>query len=739
MVRTPDMVAEVTAGSGRVLIVSNRLPVSVSRENGALEIRPSAGGLATGLGGVHAGSGSVWLGWSGAATGELSAEEEHLLESRCRELNLVPVPLSADEVDRYYERFCNGVLWPALHYMINQLPLEVPDFDLYEQVNRRFAEAAVATYRPGDLIWVHDYQLMLVPQMIRERIPQARIGFFLHIPFPASDVFRILPFRERLLAGMLGADLVGFHTAAYMRHFAAAALRILGVAIDVDRMRWEQRVVRAGVFPMGVDAADFARLSESEVVTTKVAELRSESPGSPLLMVGLDRLDYTKGIPRRLLAYEHLLRQHPELRGRVRLVQVAVPSRTKVDRYQEFRSQVDTLIGRIHGQFATPSWVPVHYLYRGLPREDVVALYRAATVMLVTPIRDGMNLVAKEFVASRTDEGGVLVLSEMAGAANELAEAVHVNPYDVPGSAEAYYRALTMPEDERHTRMRALRRRVFSYDVQRWSQAFLQRLVDPGPGNSANRHPSPVAELQQLVEDARAAPFLVLLVDYDGTLVPFAATPELARPDREALHLLERLAARPSTEVHVVSGRPRGTLDRWLGTMPVTLHAEHGFWSRAPGEPGRALEAPKLAWHDQVFGILREYADRTPGSLVEEKPAGLAWHYRAADPEYGAAQANELRLHLTEILGNTPVEVLVGEKVIELRAHGVNKGRIVPPILERHPGALLVAFGDDQTDEDLFAALPPGAKAVHVGPGESQAAMRVASVREVRALLRGLL
>jgi trehalose 6-phosphate synthase/phosphatase len=721
----------------RLLIVSNRLPVSVSRDKDQLSIHPSTGGLATGLGGVHASSGGVWLGWSGAVEGELAPDQEKQLAKRCQELSLVPVPLTGDEVERYYERYCNGVLWPALHYMINQLPLEVPDFDLYEKINRRFAEATVAQYRPGDLIWVHDYQLMLVPQMIRERLPEARIGFFLHIPFPASDVFRILPFRERLLAGMLGADLVGFHTAAYMRHFAAAALRILGVAIDVDRMRWEHRTVRAGVFPMGVDAGDFARLSDSPAVAAKVAEMRDGSHAGPSLLVGMDRLDYTKGIPRRLLAYEHLLRQHPELRGRVRLVQVAVPSRTNVDRYQEFRSQVDTLIGRIHGQFATPSWVPVHYMYRGLPRDEVVALYRAADVMLVTPIRDGMNLVAKEFVAARTDEGGVLVLSEMAGAASELAEAVHVNPYDVPGSADAYYRALTMPEDERHTRMRALRRRVFAYDVHRWAQAFLQRLVEPEP--SSGRDPSPVAHLHALVDEAGAASYLVLLIDYDGTLVPFAATPELARPDREALHLLERLAARPRTEVHVVSGRPRGTLERWLGAVRVTLHAEHGFWSRAPGEVGRALEAPKLAWHDQVFGILREYADRTPGSLVEEKPAGLAWHYRAADPEYGAAQANELRLHLTEVLGNTPVEVLVGEKVIELRAHGVNKGRIVPPILERHPDALLVAFGDDQTDEDLFAALPPGARAIHVGPGETRAPLRVASVREVRALLRGLL
>jgi trehalose 6-phosphate synthase/phosphatase len=714
---------------GRLLIVSNRLPVTVTRDNGALRISRSSGGLATGLGGVHAGGESLWLGWAGAPSGELSTDEQRELEKSCREMSLVPIPLSADEVERYYEQFCNGVLWPALHYLIGQMPLEVTDYDLYDRVNRRFAEAVVAHYRPGDLIWVHDYQLMLVPQMIRERLPEARIGFFLHIPFPASDVFRILPARERLLCGMLGADLVGFHTAGYMRHFAAATLRILGVSIVVDRMRWEGRVVRLGVFPMGVDAAGLAELSESESVRAQVAALRG-GPDGPLLLVGLDRLDYTKGIPRRLLAYECLLRQHPDLRGRVRLIQVAVPSRSNVERYQEFRSQVDTLIGRIHGQFATPSWVPVHYIYRGLPLDEVVALYRAADVMLVTPIRDGMNLVSKEFVASRPDEGGVLVLSELAGAASELAEAVHVNPYDVTGSAEAYHRALTMSQDERHIRMRALRRRVCSYDVQRWTRAYLQRLVESGNGTTTSRDLSPVADLDKLVEEAKAAPFLVLLIDYGGTLVPLAATPDLTRPDLEVLHLLERLAVRPSTEVHVVSGRPRATLEHWLGSLPLHLHAEHGFWSHAPGEPGRALDSTRPAWLEQVLAILHEYADRTPGSLVEEKPAGVSWHYRAADAEYGAVQANELRLHLSEILGNTPAEVLAGDKVIELRAHGVNKGRIVPPIVERHPGAFFLAFGDDQSDEDIC---------IRVGPGETIAALRVASVRDVRAVLRRLL
>jgi trehalose 6-phosphate synthase/phosphatase len=719
----------------RVLMVSNRLPISVSREGGELRVERSPGGLATGLGGVHARSGGLWIGWPGHAE-ELTSDEERILAERYAELAVVPVSLSREEVQRYYEDFCNGVLWPLLHYLLGPLPLEDIDFEIYERVNQRFADAVIAHHRPGDLVWVQDYQLMLVPQMIRSRVPDARIGYFLHIPFPSSDVFRTLPFRDRLLEGLLGADLIGFHTAAYMRHFASSALRTLGVATEVDTLRWDHRTVKLGVFPMGVDAPGLAEMADSPQVRRKVQAIRGHADSQ--ILVGIDRLDYTKGIPRRLMAYERLLRDHPELRERVRLVQVAVPSRTNVEVYAEYRAQVDALIGRIHGQYATPSWVPVHYMFRALPPEDVVALYRAADAMLVTPIRDGMNLVAKEFPAARTDEDGVLVLSEFAGAASELAEALHVNPYDVERTADVFHRALTMGEDERRTRMQALRRRVFAYDVHRWARAFLEKLESAERIRRSRPGPSTRATLEEAEEKMRRAEHLVLLLDYDGTLVPFAATPDLARPDAELRALLASLARRPRTEVHVVSGRSRDNLVAWLGKLDVTLHGEHGLWSRAPGAEPHTLELPAPTWREPVVAILRDYADRTPGSLLEEKPVGLAWHYRATDPEFGLLQANELRLHLQELLSNTPVEILSGDRVIEVRAQGVHKGRVVPPIVTRAPGALLAAFGDDRTDEDLFGALPPGAISVHVGAGDSRAALRVGRVADVRALLRRL-
>jgi trehalose 6-phosphate synthase/phosphatase len=723
----------------RLLIVSNRLPVKLRRARRGASLIPSPGGLTTGLAGPHAASDGLWIGWPGELEG-LSPEVREDVARQLRERRFVSVELSPELIERYYEGYANGVLWPTFHYVPGQAPLEANEWGAYEEANQRFADAVAEHHRPGDLVWVHDYQLMRVPALLRQRIPDARIGFFLHIPFPSSEMFRTLPERERLLEGVLGADLVGFHTASYLRHFGTSLLRLLGVTTEVSWVRWQSRDVRLGVFPMGIDAGGFAQDAARPEVEAEVRKLRGD--GSTQLLLGVDRLDYTKGIPRRLLAFERLLERHPELRGRVRLIQVGVPSREQVRGYESFRRQMDELIGRIHGAFATPQWVPVHWLYRALDRGELLALYRSADVMLVTPVRDGMNLVAKEFVACRADEGGVLVLSEFAGAAAELAEALHVNPFDVEGTAQVIYRALRMSDDECRSRMRGLRRRVFGTDVHRWVRRFIDALRACEPSEAARSEaPSPPRALADLKARLRAAPSLVLLLDYDGTLVPFASAPELARADAELLDLLAALSKRPGTAVHVVSGRRRETLEHWLGDLPIGLHAEHGYWSRAP-DASRWTHAPieTAEWRPQVLVILEEFAASTPGSLVEEKTVGVTWHYRSADPEFGARQARELRLHLTDLLANAPVEILTGAKVIEVRPYGVNKGLVVPEALTAAPaGSLAAAFGDDRTDEDMFAALPDGSVAIHVGPSASRAEWRLATWEDARAFLRSLL
>ncbi len=463
----------------RLILVSNRLPVTVEvAPGGKVSVNRSTGGLATGLRSPHERSDGAWVGWPGD-TSRMSEEQRCALDRRLADLRCVPVYLSHAEVTHYYDGFSNAVLWPLFHYLLDRIPPTAQEWEIYRSVNEKFADAAARAWRPGDLVWVHDYQLVLVPQMLRARLPSAQIGFFLHTPFPASEVLRILPWRRQVLEGLLGADLVGFHTVSYRSHFASSVLRILGLSAEGNTLRADGREIRLGVFPIGVDVRTFVSLAEDPEVLDQAATIRAQARGEKILL-GIDRLDYTKGIPRRLLAFERLLEREPRWRGKVRLVQISVPSREKVPTYRAFRRQVDELIGRINGAFSTVDWVPIHYMYRSLGEKDVVALYRAADAMLVTPLRDGMNLVAKEFVTCRTDDDGTLVLSEFAGAAAEMGEALQINPYDIEGMAQAFSDALTMPEEERHARMRALRQRIAAHDVHFWAETYIETLSGVG-------------------------------------------------------------------------------------------------------------------------------------------------------------------------------------------------------------------------------------------------------------------
>lgn len=719
----------------RLLLVSNRLPVTVKADKEGVSVVRSAGGLATGLRGPHERSGGLWVGWPGDVS-RLTPAQRSSVDAQLAELRCVPLHLSSSEVNRFYEGYSNQVLWPLCHYLVDRMPRQDRDWDIYRKVNERFADLAASQYQPGDTIWVHDYQLMLVPALLRERLPQARIGYFHHIPFPSSEIFRTLPQRTELVRGLLGADLIGFHTFAYARHFSSTLLRLLGLDTVGDRVELEGRAVHVGTFPMGIDARAFEELALEPAVLEEARGYR-ERVADQRLVLGVDRLDYTKGIPRRLLAVQRLLEREPKWRGRLRFVQVAVPSRTTVEDYATYRERVDELVGRINSLYGSVQNVPVHYLYRSFNERQLTALYRSADVMFVTPIRDGMNLVAKEFCAARPDEDGVLVLSEFAGAADEMGEAVLVNPYDVEGMADALETALQMPESERKTRMRALRTRVKDCDVHCWVNSFLGALQSV-PTATARQRPQ---DAQAALGRIREASELLLLLDYDGTLVPFAPTPEQASPDPALLELLRRLTQRPHTRVDIVSGRSREVLEAWLGSLPVGLHAEHGLWSRAaPGAPWKSLDNVPTDWKPLVRPILDAYAARLPGALVEEKSASLAWHYRQVDPVLGAQQARELRLHLSEVFAQGPLEILPGDKVVEVRARGVNKGRVVGQVTEGlRPGTLIVAIGDDRTDEDLFAALPEDALSIHADSKPTRARYRVDGPQAVRQLLGELL
>ena len=724
--------------SSRLLIVSNRLPVCAELTSEGLQVSPSSGGLATGLRSWHQSTDALWIGWAGdlpdATPSQLEELKLQLLEQR-----LMAVCLSHDHVNRYYHGFANRVLWPTFHYLIDQLPVDDAGWDAYQEANAVFADAIAEVYRPGDTIWVHDYQLMLLPALLRARIPGARIGFFLHIPFPSSEVFRILPWRRDILNGLLGADLIGFHTFAYMRHFMTSLLHVGGLEADVDRVRIGSRDVRAGVFPMGIDAAAFARLAVDPEVIARADEIRRDAGGRRIVL-GIDRLDYTKGIPRRLEAIEVLMQRQPEWREQMRYVQVAVPSRSEVDEYRQLRLAVEQRVGRLNGTHGTVSSLPVHYIHRSVSATELAALYTAADVMLVTPLRDGMNLVAKEFAATRSDEDGVLVLSEFAGAAAELNGAVMVNPYDIAGVADAIERALKMPAEERRVRMRNLRRSVLANDVGSWARAFISQLEELT--RPALPMSGPIGQsLAGILLAARRTRPMRLLLDSDGTLVPLARLPELAKPDDELLTLIEQLAATPGVQVDIVSGRSYQTLERWFGHLRISLWAEHGLWHRSTADSGWALAAPVApGWMNRIRPILEQFTASTSGAHLEVKSASLAWHYRGASREFGERQAHELRMLLGDVLSNQPLEVLEGKKVLEVRLRGVSKALVAHRVQDEiAPDGVIVAVGDDRTDEELFRALPSSSITVAVGRAWTRAAFHLDDFRAVRRVLRSLL
>lgn len=710
-----------------------------------MELVPSAGGLVSALSGYlerrkleQPETEFLWAGWSGA---ELSDEETEQLRCAARERHgAYPLSLDAADMDRFYHGFCNGTLWPLFHYFPSYATYEEQDWETYQRVNERFCEELVALVEPGDEIWVHDYQLLLLPGLLRKRLPNASIGFFLHIPFPSFEVFRQLPTRWRgeLLRGILGADLMGFHTHDYAQHFLHSVFRTLGYEHYLGQINVDGALRRAETFPIGIDYARFSQAAKSAEVA-EARERMAEGLARRRVIFSVDRLDYSKGILHRLRGFEAFLSQYPEYLGQVTFVLLVVPSREQVTRYQRMKQELDERVGQINGRFGSVDWVPIVYQYRSVPFTELVALYNLADVALITPLRDGMNLVAKEYIASKPDGNGVLILSEMAGAARELGEALQINPNHTREIAEAINEALTMPAVDQARRMHAMQGRIEGYDATRWVEGFLDALrrTKDRQGRLATRHLGG-APLSDMLERHRRASQRVLLLDYDGTLVPLARTPGEATPDRELLMLLQELQT-PSQTVYVVSGRDHRSLAEWFKDIPIRLVAEHGAWERdAAGNWSMPKPLPDN-WKKQLRPLLQSYVERVPGSALEEKDFALVWHYRlAVDQELATERAKELTDDVASFTANLDVQVLEGKKAIELRISGVTKGVAAAAAIASGP-EFVFAAGDDATDEELFRALPREAVTVCVGSVHSHATYRLADYRELRAVLRQFL
>ena len=707
----------------KLVVVSNRLPFTAEQAEGRVRFKRSPGGLVAALDPALSQRGGVWIGWAGGETEDpASAVEMIAPASRSSKVRYRSVPLSRREVTLYYGGFSNRTLWPLFHYFPLRTEISSSTWTVYDRVNERFAQAA-AEEDDDVLVWVHDYQLLRVPRHLRQLKPTRRIAFFLHIPFPAYDVFRILPWARSVMRGMLSCDLVGFQSPGHAEHFLTCAERLLGCAVDrtAGAVQFEGRPVAVQAHPIGIDATHFERLA------AQVEPLPKAREKSVVEVLGLDRLDYTKGIPERLRAVEVFFERYPAYRGRTVFIQLSVPSRTGVAEYQALKREVDETVGRINGRFSDRGWTPIRYLVRSVGQEELVALYRQTGVALITPLRDGMNLVAKEYVASRNDDDGVLILSELAGAAEELTEAVLVNPYDVDAVAEALHRALSMPKEERRARMLALRHRVRTNDVQRWAREF----VDAAEGAAEHiqsvqpARPSPTDVVRRHLQGwLGGRPSVALFLDYDGTLTPIASHPAEAVLAPVIRRVLRQARRTPNLDLTIVSGRSLADVSKMVGVAHLTYVGNHGY----------EIEGPGLHFRHEGLSRFQEAIEAAAAELtkvgiqggwVERKGASLSFHFR----KVAADAVREAKTRAATILRRNGLRITHGKCVVEGRAPiDWNKGHAVLYVLAQRYGAdwptrvRTLYIGDDVTDEDAFRSLRGIGRSIRVGPATHTAA-----------------
>ncbi len=720
--------------SNRIVLVSNRLPITIRKTDKGLDFRPSAGGLATGLRSVKIDQETLWVGWPGTVSKEDRKEAEATL---IQKHNHTPVFMSERLVEKFYEGFCNRTIWPLLHSFPMYTKYSASEWEAYKEANLLFAEKVIKVARHDDTIWVHDYHLMLLPKLLREHFPHASIGFFLHVPFPQYDILRLLPQSKDVVESLLSADLIGFHTHDYVQAFLGSVRRILGYDNALGQIMLGDRVVQVDVFPMGIDFDRFSHAGQDAAVLEEVQQVH-ERIGKRKIVFLVSRLDYTKGIPQSLDAIEEFFQHYPQWHEKVTFVLIVVPSRERVERYATLKRQIDEQVGNIISTYATLDWVPIRYIYRNLDFTLLVALYEASDVALIIPLRDGMNLIAKEYLAVQNDCEGVLILSELAGAAKELLESVIVNPNNTEDVAAAIDRALTMPIDEQRRRNEIMRQRLQSFNLEQWVHAFLHRLNDVvTQSHSLSVKILSSTTKKELLKEYAKAQRRLLILDYDGTLVPFANSPGAAKPDNELYQILKTLSDSPKNSVVILSGRDRQSLETWFGSMNVTLAAEHGGWVKRneKAEWHSTIAGSQDVWKEQVRPILQLYVDRIPGSFIEEKDFALAWHYRQADVESGSVASKELLDTVSNLAANFGIRVLPGSKTVEVRNAGIGKGIFYNQHFAKTNIPFVLVIGDDWTDEDLFGVLPPEAYSIRVGKSVSKARFNVESISDVRTLL----
>ncbi len=728
-----------TLTKSKRIFISNRLPFSIDPKTG--QLKQGSGGLVSALLGVNLEDPFCWMGFE---TEEESANK--IIESApslVPNLIVKPVVLEKKLYESYYDGFCNDVLWPLFHYEGQHTFFRRRDWQAYIAANRKMADEVLKIANPDDTIWIHDFHFLLLPQMLKQGNPGLKVGLFLHTPFPSSEIFRQLPVREEILKAVIRCDLIGFHEHSYLRHFTVSLKAHLGIDSTFFKAEIAGHTLHLGVYPISVDTQKWRTNANSPAVL-KQTEVFKEKIQSNFLILGVDRLDYTKGLELKLLGFRRLLQKYPDLRGKVNLLQVAVPTRTKVPSYIRLKKQVDQLVGMINGEFGQPGYTPVNYIFNSITEDKLLALYKRAEALLITSKRDGMNLVAIEYAISQeTEHPGVLVLSEFAGAASLLGQALIINPWDEDSIADALERAYRMPIAEKVHRVQGLQAVLSKYSATQWAVSYLKDL----DVTSNHSEKLPVIRLDEsnkyqsgeLFERIMNAKKCYLVMDYDGTLVGIKGLPEFAVLRDEPRSLL--LDLEKFFSIHILSGRNKEFLDEQFQDNPFSLAAEHGAFSRIGSSEWKSRVSSDIqSWFPEVKRVMNAYSETVPLSFVEAKEASIVWHYRQSPTDFAAFRAKKLDEELQVGLANQPVSVTIGNKIVEAKAVECNKGSYLRWLMDNEPDdTLYICIGDDRTDEDMFRIIQDKGISIKVGPGMTAAQYRLPYQEDVLKFLTEVL
>lgn len=682
----------------RCLLISNRLPITYDEKIN--NFKASSGGLVSAIKGLDAEVVGCTFEWLGILTDDIASELiEMVSHETVGNLKYHPIVVPKDLYHHYYNEYCNNVIWPLFHYERSLVMHTERGWKSYCQVNLIVAEEILKVAHDDDIIWVHDFQLMLVPGILKTKRPKLKVGFFLHIPFPSSEIFRELPQRKEFMQSLIQADLVGFHDLSYMNHFRSSIQRVLGENPLPERS--------LGVYPISIDSSYFRDLADS-VETREFITKYKENKKEMKWILGVDRLDYIKGLTLKLRAFRKLLKEYPEEREKVQMVQIVIPSRTEVPEYQKLKAKIEQLVSSINGEFGTPAYMPIFYLYHSVSAPELSALYQLSEVLHVGSTRDGMNLVSLEYIVSQKDKyPGVVLLSEFTGAHSTLSYAMSINPWNVTETARRMKEAINHPEVKRRAEISAMQTFLHHYNSSEWARIYIRDLISSRPEKKtvilSQEGKFPWMNLL-------AGKRVVIFCDLDGTLAPISKFPSDVRLQEPMIDLLKKISA-TSAEFVIVSGRDREFLEeQFLGqgfTFP--LAACHGAYYFSPAEEEwvNLVSHDPLKWKSSVMDILKLYTSRTPGSFIEDKGHAVTWHYRNSPTEFASFLANKLTFELEETLTNQPAQVNRGKKVIEVTSVNANKGYFVEQWLQRmeYLPDIVIAIGDDTTDEDMFDML----------------------------------